>query len=64
MNRRKLERHLTSHNCFLRRHGGSHDGWSRRDAALYTSVPRHNEIDPGLVRSICRDLGIPPPAEK
>ena len=30
----------------------------------FAPVPRHGEIKPPTVRSICRDLGVPPPAEK
>jgi predicted RNA binding protein YcfA (HicA-like mRNA interferase family) len=64
MNTGKLKRHLATHGCLFSRHGGSHDVWRNSDGSLRTAVPRHREISPGLVRSICRDLGIPPPPEK
>jgi len=64
MNRRKLERHLRRHNCAFHSRGGEHDKWRRLDAPLGTMVPRHNEIKTGTAKSICRDLGIPPPPEK
>jgi len=64
MNRRKLERHLRSHDCVFHSHGGDHDKWRRRGLPLGTTVPRHNEIKPGTVKGICRDLGIPLPPEK
>ncbi len=64
MNRRKLERHLLAHNCYLFAHGGNHDKWRRRDSELGTMVPRHNEIKQGTVTGICNDLGIPLPSGK
>ncbi|MBA2428633.1 MAG: type II toxin-antitoxin system HicA family toxin [Thermoleophilaceae bacterium] len=61
MKRRDLERHLRSSNCEKKREGAKHTQWTAPEGAT-TSVPRHAEIGPGLVRKICRDLGIEPPA--
>lgn len=59
MKRRDLERHLKKCGASLEREGGNHSIW-RKDAQI-TSVPRHNEIKPTVVRTICRQLEIPPP---
>lgn len=64
MNRKKLERHLTQHNCAFYGRGGEHDKWRRLDLPLGTVIPRHKEIKHGTVKSICKDLGIPSPSEK
>ncbi len=64
MNRKKFERYLTQCNCALHSHGGGHDKWRRLDTPRGTMLPRHKEIKPGTVKSICADLGIPPPPEK
>jgi mRNA interferase HicA len=62
--RRELERHLRSHGAQLVREGGRHGVWmiDGPDSERIAAVPRHNEIRPGTVRAICRDLEIPPPA--
>jgi mRNA interferase HicA len=61
LKRRELERHLREHGCRLIDQGGRHTRWvgptGRRSA-----VPRHREIDFGLARAICKQVGIPPPA--
>jgi hypothetical protein len=64
MNRNKLERYLRGHDCFFHHHGGGHDSWFKRNSSKSATIPRHNEIKFPIVRSICRDLGIPPPPEK
>lgn len=61
MKRRDLERHLRAHGASLLREGGRHSFWGM-DAERSTSIPRHREIGVGLVRKICKDLGIPPPS--
>lgn len=60
MKLRDLERHLKANGC--RKIGGSkHTKW-RGPEDRVTAVPRHREIGPGLVRTICAQLGIDPPA--
>jgi len=59
---RDLERHLTASGCQVMREGANHTRWGRLDGPQRTSVPRHREIKPGLVRAICKDLGIAPPS--
>jgi HicA toxin of bacterial toxin-antitoxin, len=56
---RDVERHLRSHGC--REIGGrKHAKW-RGPEGQVGALPRHREIGPNLVRSLCRQLGIPPP---
>jgi hypothetical protein len=61
MKRRDLEQHLRSHGCLFHHHGGRHDHWVNVQTGKIASIPRHNEIKPGLARGICRELGVPPP---
>ena len=61
MKLRDLERHLTAHGARKVAEGGKHTKWRSEDDARAMAVPRHNEIGPGLVRAICRQLGIPAP---
>jgi hypothetical protein len=58
--RRALERHLREHGARLLREGGNHSFWGF-DAERSTAVPRRREIAFILARTICKDLGIPPP---
>lgn len=60
MKRRDLERHLRANGC--REVGGSKHAKWRGPQERVSSVPRHKEIGPGLVRSICEQLGIGAPA--
>jgi mRNA interferase HicA len=52
-------RHLRAQGCELLREGGRHSWWHNPNLNKRSSVPRHNEIDDGLARKICKDLGIP-----
>lgn len=61
MKLRDLERHLTAHGARKVGEGGNHTKWRSADGTRATAVPRHTEIGPGLVRAICRQLGIPAP---
>lgn len=63
MKKQHLDKHLKSHGCHLARQG-EHEYWRSADGMRGAGVPRHKEIKTGTVRSICRDLGIPAPAEK
>jgi predicted RNA binding protein YcfA (HicA-like mRNA interferase family) len=58
---RDLERHLAAHGARKVAEGGKHTKWRSVDGVRATAVPRHAEIGPGLVRAICRQLGIPVP---
>jgi len=57
--RRDLERHLQANGC--REIGGSKHAKWRGPQDQVSSVPRHKEIGPGLVRSICKQMGIAAP---
>ena len=56
MKRNDFLRHLRAQGCELIREGGNHSWWG--DQNKRSSVPRHSEIDDGLIRKICKDLGI------
>ena len=62
MNRRELEEHLRNHMCDLLRHGKKHDIWQNTKDGALSAIPRHRVIKKGTVRSICRALGVPLPA--
>ena len=64
MNKRKLLRHLRSHGCRFAHEGENHEIWTNADGTRASPVPRHTEIIPYTARGICKDLGVPPPAEK
>jgi len=59
MKREALLRHLRRYGCELLREGGRHSWWHNPARNKRSAVPRHNEIDDGLARKICRDLGVP-----
>ncbi len=59
MKHRDLERHLITHGC--REVGGTkHVKW-RGPTNDVSALPPHKEIGPGLVRAICKQLGVPSP---
>jgi predicted RNA binding protein YcfA (HicA-like mRNA interferase family) len=61
LKRRDLIQHLEGHGCELLREGGNHSVYVNRPARKTSTVPRHREINDGLVRKICRDLEVPAP---
>ncbi|MEM9252642.1 MAG: type II toxin-antitoxin system HicA family toxin [Planctomycetota bacterium] len=64
MKRAKLLRHLRQQGMVFLREGGRHSIWMNPDTRHTEAVPRHTEIGPRLVRVICKNLDIDPPAEK
>lgn len=64
MKRKKLLRHLETNGCAFLREGGDHTIYRRIGTGRQSSIPRHSEIEPYLVRKICKDLDIPAPREK
>jgi len=62
--RRKLIRYLQRNGCYLIREGAAHTIYGNPAMRLKAPVPRHPEINPNIVREICRQLAIPPPGEK
>jgi hypothetical protein len=59
--RRQLEQHLKKHDCYLDREGGEHSWWAAPGGKPLTAIPRHRELNYKLARTICKQLGIPPP---
>jgi predicted RNA binding protein YcfA (HicA-like mRNA interferase family) len=58
---RDLERHLREQGATKVAEGAKHTKWRSVDGRRATTVPRHPEIGPGLVRAICRQLDITVP---
>jgi len=56
MKRRELIRTLEEMGCVLVRHGGKHDWYLNPQTKQTQPVPRHNEINENLARSILRKL--------
>ena len=56
MKRRDLIRKLEEQGCVLVRHGGNHDWYTNPTTKTSQPVPRHNEINEGLAKSIIRKL--------
>jgi hypothetical protein len=64
MKRHKLLRYLRLHGCQVEKEGGDHTWVRNLTNGLRSFVPRHVEVKPGTVRTICRHLAVPPPSEK
>jgi predicted RNA binding protein YcfA (HicA-like mRNA interferase family) len=64
MKRRKLMRHLVEHGCVVEKEGGRHTWIYNPIDRRRSFVPRHPEIGPGLVREICKQLGVAAPRER
>ena len=62
MKRSVLLAHITAHGCVLVREGGSHSIWKNPGSGEIQAIPRHREIKKFTAKSICRKLGIIPPA--
>ncbi|MCX6935467.1 MAG: type II toxin-antitoxin system HicA family toxin [Verrucomicrobia bacterium] len=56
MKRRDLIQKLDQAGAVLIRHGGKHDWYQQPQTKLCQPVPRHNEINEHLARSILRKL--------
>jgi len=56
MKRRDLIRRLESMGCVLVRHGAKHDWYANALRKQSQPVPRHNEINERLAKSILRKL--------
>lgn len=57
MKRRDLIRALEQMGCHLVRNGGRHDWYTNPQTKQSQPVPRHNEINELLARSILKKLG-------
>jgi len=56
MKRRDLIRKLEASGCVLVRHGAKHDWYTNTVTKQSQPVPRHNEINQNLAKSILRKL--------
>ena len=56
MKRRDLIRKIEELGAVLIRHGGKHDWYQNPETKICQPVPRHNEINEHLARSIIRKL--------
>lgn len=56
MKRRELIQKLGAQGAVLIRHGGKHDWYQNAATKVCQPVPRHNEINEFLARSILRKL--------
>jgi len=54
--RRDLIREIEEQGAILIRHGGKHDWYQNEQTKVCQPVPRHNEINEPLARSIIRKL--------
>ena len=61
MKRRALERHLREHGAEVVDEGANHAKW-RGLSGGRSVVPRDNEVAPGVAIAICKQLGVPRPA--
>ena len=64
MKRRDFENHLQLHKCDLVREGAKHSVYKNFQTGNSSTVPRHAEIWPDMVKKICKQLGIPVPKGK
>ncbi|MFU8789349.1 MAG: type II toxin-antitoxin system HicA family toxin [Methylobacter sp.] len=56
MNRRDLIKALEKMGCVLVRNGGRHDWYTNPQTKQSQPVPRHNEINENLAKSIIKKL--------
>ncbi|PIR83017.1 addiction module toxin, HicA family [Candidatus Kaiserbacteria bacterium CG10_big_fil_rev_8_21_14_0_10_56_12] len=64
MKRADLLHHLRARGCRLVREGSKHSVFTNTKNDCMSTIPRHGELHPFLVRKICKDLGIVPPRGK
>jgi predicted RNA binding protein YcfA (HicA-like mRNA interferase family) len=62
LKRRDLIQKISQVGAVLLRHGGKHDWYQQPQTKICQPVPRHNEINEHLARSILRKLSLPPPS--
>ena len=56
MKRKDLIRKILDMQCLFIRHGGNHDWYQNPRTKMAQPVPRHNEINENLAKSIIRKL--------
>lgn len=62
MKREAFLKHLRRNGCVLKREGGNHSLWTNAVTGSTQAVPRHREIEEGLVRHICKEFDIETPS--
>jgi hypothetical protein len=63
MKRRQLLRYLQDYDCEVSHEGGDHTHVRNNANGKRSVVARHREIEKRVVRTICKQLDIPPPKE-
>jgi len=56
MKRKELIRLIENQGCFLVRQGGKHDWYQNPISGVSQPIPRHNEINEHLAKSIIKKL--------
>lgn len=56
MKRRDLIKELTLMGCLFVRHGGNHDWYKNPITGIFQPIPRHNEINENLAKSILKKM--------
>jgi mRNA interferase HicA len=64
MKRRRFLQYLAQQGCDILGEGGKHTRVRNPKNGLRSFVPRHREIKPNLLRTICKQLDIPVPPER
>jgi hypothetical protein len=57
--REKVIRAITkAYGCERMREGARHEVYGRADLLEVLAIPRHREISPGVIRNVCKILGV------
>lgn len=64
MKRQYFLQHLRDHGCIVEGEGGRHTRVYNPANNRRSFVPRHREIQPSMMRTICKQLDIPIPSER
>lgn len=56
MKRRDLISKLTQMGCVFVRHGGNHDWFENPKTGVFQPIPKHNEINEFLAKSILKKM--------
>jgi len=62
MKRRDLEQCVGRCGCTFLLRGGKHDIWVNSTFHFTAPTPRHNDVKTTAAKTICRELGVPPPS--
>jgi predicted RNA binding protein YcfA (HicA-like mRNA interferase family) len=56
MKKKQLLKELNKLGCVFVRHGGNHDWYKNPITGVFQAIPRHNEINEFLAKSILKKL--------